>query len=407
VNATLRKEDIPALKRAIAIAESADAPEPDAASPSTARSLSEWLGDSALLRPPKVIVPYLAIEGRVSLLSGREKIGKSTLAAGAVAKASRGHAVLGVPLITSIKTLWLALDEQVADAVRRFDALGANPEGVVINAEPRTFSELLEALEQDLEEFDGIEHVVVDTFSRVLAVSGVDPNSSREVEPVVATLVDFFHRRNVAATLLYHTGKGGKEYRGSTAIGASVDEVLTLRRRGQGEEDDFEEDGSDDGRRLLVQDGRNLRGRLQLTFRDGHYRLYEETEAPREKILEALRLNGSVGSRAELTRLAHVRKEIGLKVIIELIGSGAILENGRQLRVGSGGSAQFPEKGTNPEPITEPLLSGSSQTGRVAATETGTAPQRATRVVERDGRQVRQELVPLHRGDQWRDVGVA
>jgi RecA-family ATPase len=69
-----------------------DAPE------STAHTLRDWLGDPEILKPPRVIVPHLAVEGRVTLLSGREKIGKSTLAAGAVAAASLGASWLGGPL---------------------------------------------------------------------------------------------------------------------------------------------------------------------------------------------------------------------------------------------------------------------------------------------------------------------
>jgi hypothetical protein len=371
---------------------------------STARPLSVWLEDPELLRRPVILIPHLAVEGRVSLLSGREKIGKSTLAAGAVADASRGDAVLGMPLLDSVRTLWYALDEHVSDAVRRFQMLGANVERIAINDRPRSQSDLLTALEIDFQRFPVLDLVVLDNLSRVLAFSGIDPNSSREVEPVIAKLVDFFHRQNKAALFLYHTGKGGREYRGSTAIGATVDEVLTLRKRGQSDEDDFVEDDSDDGRRLLVQDGRNLRGRVQITFKDGVYRPYEETAEPREKILEALRDHGSVNGRAELTKLAGVRKQTGLKVIGELIGSGAIIESGRYLRVGSAGSAQFLEGGTTEEPRREPGSDSGSHSGRVGVTETGTGPE--TRVLDRSGKQMVQELRLTQHGDRWIDQGL-
>ena len=341
-------------------------------SDSGARLLSDWLSNPENLRQPEMVIPHIAVEGCVSLLSGREKIGKSTLAAGAVAAASRGDAVLGVCLPDQRRTLWYTNDERVDFTVRRFQALLANPDGLVINDRPRQFSELLDTLARDLETFPDVGVVVVDTFSRVLAVSGVDPDRSAQVEPVMAKLVDFFHAQNVAAVLLYHTGKPGREYRGSTAIGAGVDEILTLRRRGQSEEDDFDEASSDDGRRLLVQDGRTLRGRIQLTFRDGLYHLFEETSQPRQRIEQTLRDHGTVSGRAELTKLAGVRKQLGLKIIGELIGSGAIVEWGRQLRVGSSLSPQFPDKGTNTEPLQEPLLMSGSHSGGGGVTETGT-----------------------------------
>ena len=346
---------------------------------STARTLGRWLRDPAALRVPVVCLPHLVANGRVTLLSGREKIGKSTLLGGAVAQASRGDSVLGVPLDGPVTTLWYALDEHPSDAVTRFSDLGADPDRVIINAEPRSMEDLLTHLARDIAAFPLVKVVVIDTLSRVLAMSCVDPNSSREVEPVLAQLVDFFHRHDLAAILLYHTGKAGKEYRGSTAIGATVDDILTLRKRGAPDEDDFDDDEADDGRRLLVADGRNLRGRLQLSCVAGVYSVFEESAPPRFKLLEALRDHGTVKGRSELCKLAGVRKTTGLKVLTELILEGLVTESGRlklSLRgvaeLGSrqpSGSArrvppakasefpssrEFPEEGTAPEPRREP-----------------------------------------------------
>jgi hypothetical protein len=368
-----------------------------------------------MLESPEIVIPYLAVEGRVSLLSGREKIGKSTLAAGAASAASQGSDVLGRAVPEPIRSLWYAVDEHSSDAVRRFKTLGAHLDGIVINDKPRTVSELLTAFERDLDTHDRVGVIWVDTLSRILAVSGVDANSAKEVEPAIAKVVDYLHDQNVAGVLLYHTGKSGREYRGSTAIGATVDDPLTLRKRGQSEEDDFDDDAADDGRRLLVQDGRNLRGRIQLSFRNGLYRLYEETSTPRERIMDALRNNGTVTGRAELTKLAGVRKSVGLRVIPELIAEGAIVESGRNLKlpiaprepnpraVAFNGSARFPDAGTAPEPTAEPNDPATSLVGshfvREGVSETGT-DSRPTRMV--DG--VSQILRPTRHGDFWFDA---
>jgi hypothetical protein len=339
---------------------------------SAARALRDWVNDAAILVPPAIVVPKVAVAGRVSLVSGREKIGKSTFVGGAIADASCARAVLGEPMIAPVRALWYAIDEHVSDAVRRFEALGADLDNVVINDQPRTVGELMVALELDLAAHPNIAVVVLDTLSRVLAASGVDPNSSREVEPVLARLVDFFHATGVAAILLYHTGKGGREYRGSTAIGATVDEILTLRRRGEADEDDFDDDGSDDGRRLLVQDGRTLRGRVHLTYANGVYRPYADAEPPRIKIISTLRDHGSVSGRTQLVKLAGVRKDTGLKTIAALIVDGTIHEQRNRLTlagppvpsrsvfttagaglgtaVSSGRSHEFPGRETNAEP---------------------------------------------------------
>lgn len=304
--------------------------------PSGARTLGSWLADPELLRPPSVAIPHLVVEGRVTLLSGREKVGKSTLVAGAIAAASRGESVLGVSVPDPLRTVWYALDEPLGDTVRRFAGLNADLEGVLINQEPRSMSDLLAAVVGDLKKFEGVDLIVVDTLSRVFAASGCDVNDARAVEPLIGSFVDLCHTENLAALLLFHTGKGGREYRGSTAIGATVDDVLTLRRRGTSEEDDFESDADEaveDGRRLLIQDGRNLRGRLHLSCSGGRYALLDDAHPPRERILEALSSHGSVDGRARLCTRAGVRKASGLRAIADLISDGAIVEAGKSLRL--------------------------------------------------------------------------
>lgn len=399
--------------------------------PSTAHTLEYWLSDPELLRAPLVAIPHLALEGRVTLLSGREKVGKSTLVAGAVARASRGEPVLGVDVPNPVRTIWYALDEPLADAVRRFDALGADPEGVIINSAPRTVTELLSAIESDLRAFDGVDVITVDTLSRILAASRIDANDARQVEPVIAEIVDLCHGENLSAILKYHTGKAGREYRGSTSIGATVDEILTLRRRGQSEHDDFDDDGADDGRRLLVQDGRNLRGRIHLACVNGVYSPYDDAHPPRERILALLSEGTPIKSRSECAKLAHVQKAKGLAILSELIAEGVVVESAGVLRLADRfppraaataleplpnasrfrGSERFSERGTTPEPTSgtgsSPTDPTGSRSGTPPSPETGTARARPRRTIERDGREVQQELRPTAHGDVWLDADAA
>ena len=53
------------------------------------RSLAELLADPSLLQPPTIVADRFAWRGRVTLLAGREKSGKSTLSAFLVASVSR------------------------------------------------------------------------------------------------------------------------------------------------------------------------------------------------------------------------------------------------------------------------------------------------------------------------------
>lgn len=309
-------------------------PERDALPPSRARTLGECLRDPALLRPPPVLVPYLAIDGRCTLLSGREKSGKSTLTAQLVADASSGRPVLGCAMPKPVTTLWYAIDEPLGDTARRFQSLDADLSRVIVNEHPRTVRELLAHLAADLTAYPAVSLVVVDTLSRLL--STIKTNAADQVEPVLWQLVDTFRQHARAAVLLYHTGKSGKEYRGSTAIGATVDEILTLQRRGE-DADDFDavEEEDDDGRRKLVQQGRHLNGRVQLAYRGGRYGLLDDVHPPPERILLALE-DSPATSRNDLVKRAKVKRTEGLAAIRDLIASGAIVETNQGLALAAG-----------------------------------------------------------------------
>jgi RecA-family ATPase len=97
--------------------------------PEPLRTLNEWLNDPESLIPPKMIVPYLVLEGRVTLLAAREKAGKSTLLGQAVATLSSGGEFLG-QVCGPARVLWYAIDEAPADAVRRLVACNADGETV-------------------------------------------------------------------------------------------------------------------------------------------------------------------------------------------------------------------------------------------------------------------------------------
>ena len=153
-----------------------------------ARSLGELLTDPSLLEEPEVLIPYLAVASRITLLSGREKSGKSTLTAQLIADATTGRPIFGQPASPRVSVLWYAIDEPLGDTVRRLQTLGADLDHLFISDAPRTWQELVECLAEDLAEHPGVSLVVIDTLSRLL--STVDVNSSEKVEPVLWRLKD-------------------------------------------------------------------------------------------------------------------------------------------------------------------------------------------------------------------------
>lgn len=297
-----------------------------------ARPLGEWLADPGILTPPKVLVPHLAVVGRVTLLSGREKVGKSSLIGQAVAQLSVGGELFGVACKANT-TLWYAVDEPVADTVRRLEHHGADPSSVLICDAPRNLKELHQSLEANLERHPRIALVVLDTLSKLFSLSGIDPNDAKSVEPPMAKLVDFCHANKVSAVLLYHTGKSGLEYRGSTAIGASVDEIVTLRQpRGREDEhDEGEAPREDDGRRFLIQVGRTFRDTLHLTRIEGAYCLFESAPPVRDRIIAALVARGPASSRNELSRLVGGRRADVLREISVMVSDRDLVERDGKL----------------------------------------------------------------------------
>jgi hypothetical protein len=167
---------------------------------------------------------------------------------------------------------------------------------------------------------------------------------------------------------------------------------------------------------VLIQDGRNLRGKVQLMYEGGTYRLFEDAHSPRKKFLEVLRDHGSVTSRSELVKRAGVRKDSGLKVLAELIEEGLILEQNRRLTLtrtgneqlaadvvpdaskrndagtaslasGVPGSREFLPVGTEPEPKSEPQtwlrLAGSGNSQPLLA-GSGTGGENGQSTIVRD-----------------------
>ena len=339
-----------------------------------ARSLREWLANPSLLVAPELLIPLLAVEKRTTLLSGREKSGKSTLTAQLVADATQGRPILGESIPAPRSVLWYAIDEPVADALRRFDGLDPDLDRVVVSDTPRTLQDLFGCLAVDLDQHPTTSVVVIDTLSRLL--SGVDVNAADKVEPLLRKIVDFFRERQCASVLLFHTGKGGREYRGSTAIGANVDEILTLQRQGEDKRDDFdaEENATDDGRRVLVLNGRNLRGRVQLAYREGRYGLWDAVHPPRDRILNALQ-EGPAKSKTDLVTRAKVQKKIGLQLIGEMIVSGEIIETGDGLSLPGSRRSPGSEPGNRPETASGSRLPSVPPQGTAREPLPGTEPR--------------------------------
>jgi hypothetical protein len=267
-----------------------------------------WLADyyerPELLAEPVAIVPRLLYPGRVTLLSGREKSGKSTLVAQACSALSRGAEFLGDRLEPST-VLWYALDEPLGDTVRRFKTFGANDMRIAICEAAPTALEMA----ADIEDTRAAA-VIVDTLTELWGGTRIDENQASDVAPRIRPYIDVARETNAALEFTHHTGKSGREYRGSVHLGAAVDIIVTLRPVTLPAPNEPEPDldpTREDSRRLLIGKGRGVHFHDRLSFDGVRYILGEAAPSLRGRILKLL-LNEpeSASSAAEALR---VRKE--------------------------------------------------------------------------------------------------
>ena len=204
--------------------------------PEPLRTLNDWLADPASLVPPKMIVPYLVLEGRVTLLAAREKAGKSTLLGQAVATLSSGGEFLGQPCGPA-RVLWYAIDEAPADAVRRLATCNADGDMVVIQSQKPTPAHLRAHI---LEFRPAL--VVIDTLTELLAERLQSDRDAMDMTRALGPFMAVFRETDTAAVLVHHATKDGRDYRGSGQLGAKVDVIAMLRIPGANNEQDEDPD---------------------------------------------------------------------------------------------------------------------------------------------------------------------
>lgn len=268
------------------------------------RRLRQWLEDPNILKPPAVVIPFLAWAGRVSLFSAREKIGKSTLTGQAVAAATRGGTFLG-EVVPACDVLWYGIDEPIGDAVRRLQENGADVDRTILqDVRPESAADL----RSDLERFPDVRLVVIDTLTELASGQLESDKDAQQVAMFVRPYVEVARQTGVALLLIHHTTKAGREFRGSVQLGAAVDVKVQLRQPEraipEGEVDD--EPTTDDGIRLLDAKGRGVTFGVRLQFDPGRYRLADTPPSMRNRVLDGVTMYGPISGSA-------LAKEIGGK----------------------------------------------------------------------------------------------
>ncbi|MBA2686894.1 MAG: AAA family ATPase [Gemmatimonadaceae bacterium] len=388
--------------------------------------LAELYQFPELLTPPPAIIPGIAYAGRVTLKSGREKSGKSTLMGQAIAALSRGGRFLD-EVLSPLPSLWYAIDEPLGDSVQRFRQFDANPETTHVFDQCPTADEMRAEIEST-----GAKIVVVDTLTELWRGKIKSENDASEIGPFLRPFVEVARETGVALVLLYHATKSGGGYRGSADIGATVDLILNLRQPGTAPNPDaaWDDVRVDDGRRVLEGKGRGgISVNTRLTFDGTGYSVGDAPMPLRSRILSELAIDPASGSA--LAERFGTRKQAVLAEVRDLKQEGLVEAHGRIIQLSQRGLASVPThdretlSGTDRNSPTQPIETelfapelGRNRSGTDSGTgdsANGSRPNDigtnagtvTTRTIEVDGRIVTQRLRLTQHGDEWRDEEAA
>ncbi len=287
-------------------------------------TLAELFAKPELLEPPEAVIPRLAYRGRLVILAGPDKSGKSTLLGCAAAELSQGGVFLGKTLEKG-GVVWCGLEEAPGDAVRRFHEMGAHGANVML-VKPAP-ANLLSATRELLAEWP-TDVMVIDSlqeYARVVTDTVPDDGDAAGWATVVRPLAALARKFDVAVVVLHHVRKSDGQYRGSTEIAAAADALLELTMPTAGEDPTI---------RHIRGRGRWHVGAFDVAFRDGRYEMAGGGELSLDALL-LIHVKESPGiSLAGLTKLAGKRKQTVVETLGQLEDRGAIEHRGTGSQAG-------------------------------------------------------------------------
>lgn len=274
--------------------------------------LQDLRRDPNMLRLPRVVMPRLAFEGRCTLLSAREKLGKSTLVGQGVASVRRGTAFLDGEALQGT-VLYFCLDEPLNDLVFRLESFGAI-DGVAIADFVPTPTEL-RAMLAEVQPVLMVIDALID-FAGPVVQDVRDAMQWNEVlNPLRAIAAEF----NVAQIWVHHAVRDGTRYADSRALGAKADILVHL-----------EESPDDPNERLITTRGRNVPAHLRryrLVYTQGRYELAGAELPISTRVYDAIVRDPGVTKR-RLRELVNGRNGAIDEAIADLIGRGLIVNRG-------------------------------------------------------------------------------
>jgi AAA domain len=195
------------------------------------------VGKMATTPPPLVpwLVEPLVARGCLTLLAGREGLGKSMLSMAVAVAMATGQEMAGPFRCTAGRVLVIDAENGHGEIWRRVRGLGLDSEAVENLAIGETlYPDVLSDLEElaDVISKTNPDLVILDSLR---SLWGGKENESDAAGPALDRIQRMARTYDVGVLLLHHASRGG-DYRGSTAIGAAT-EITAVMSRAEGDDD--------------------------------------------------------------------------------------------------------------------------------------------------------------------------
>ncbi|MDA8017401.1 MAG: AAA family ATPase [Thermoanaerobaculia bacterium] len=158
-------------------------------------------------------------------MTAREKAGKSTLVRCGCAALTQGRPFLGSEVEPG-SVLWVG-EEHLGDVVRKSHRMGIDPDRLSI-LKPRSEDRLEELYQEAVRRSPDL--IVIDTLSYLVLKEAPDSGNASHWALMLDRIRETAELSDAACLILTHSRKDAAEYRDSTAIGASVDMILTVKK---------------------------------------------------------------------------------------------------------------------------------------------------------------------------------
>jgi predicted ATP-dependent serine protease len=190
---------------------------------------------SALFAEAERQVEEWLVEGRlpiagVSILAGKPKAGKSTLARCLAFSVARGTPWLGFKTNPGV-VLYLALEEKRSEIGKHFKAMGATETDPIFVFAGGVPKDGIDRLREEIQKTSP-RLIIIDPLLKLVRVS--DANDYARVSAALEPLMALARDSKAHVMAVHHVGKGDRvgtdSILGSTAFSAAVDTILVMRR---------------------------------------------------------------------------------------------------------------------------------------------------------------------------------